>query len=573
MRVSVLSIHMTFAALLLPGCGGGEVAGSGPEQVARPVTTFTLEEAAPTPRTRYMGVITPYRQEDVGFEVSGRLTMVRDVGVEVEGPTIDFEGQVIRKGDVIAAIDDQRYAQKVKSLELKIASSRASLAAQLIDLEGVAAARVKGAEAMTNVARDDVVAAEEKAKAAEAQVELARKDFARARELEQKGVASKRTFDQAKSQVDAAEAEFSASNAARNAARNKLASQQASLAEAQATLKFKEAEIGATRAKIAELEQELAIAQTDLEDCTLRAPYTGLITERYAARGGYMQSGAPVVQLTLIDPVKVEVTVSAEVDRQVKLNTQVQIHPPDAPTDAPWFGNVAEKNEVADPATRTFTVGAMVRNVRLGGGESAGRGVEAMPAVHRFRDEGGPLYVAQRCVLREGDRSFVLRLPNRTTWQKAAELTGPIVPEKIAVSFGEAHLTFLDIAMREVKGELKAGQLLLMDPKPAHLKGVDLRTRTWVLRPGDLLPVTLRPGAARTGLYVPLRAIRELNGQLWVYAVADGKAKKVPVAVHEAAGELRRVTGEGLAAGQQIVLKGAHYVADGEPVSVTTGVK
>ena len=53
--------------------------------------------------------------------------------------------------------------------------------------------------------------------------------------------------------------------------------------------------------------------------------------------------------------------------------------------------------------------------------------------------------------------------------------------------------------------------------------------------------------------------------------VVDGRAKRTPVEVHESYRELRRVSGEGLGEGAQVVLGGAHFLADGERVSVSGG--
>lgn len=38
--------------------------------------------------------------------------------------------------------------------------------------------------------------------------------------------------------------------------------------------------------------------------------------------------------------------------------------------------------------------------------------------------------------------------------------------------------------------------------------------------------------------------------------------------VHETYRELRRIEGEGLVPGDQIIISGMHYVADGEPISI-----
>ena len=47
----------------------------------------------------------------------------------------------------------------------------------------------------------------------------------------------------------------------------------------------------------------------------------------------------------------------------------------------------------------------------------------------------------------------------------------------------------------------------------------------------------------------------------------DGRAKEVAVETHETYLDTRRVSGEGLRAGAELIVRGAHFVVDGERVS------
>ena len=67
-----------------------------PPEVVRPVTVVVLEQSAPELSGRLTGLAEPYRQDEVGFEVSGRVALVRDVGLEVEGPILDAAGGLVR---------------------------------------------------------------------------------------------------------------------------------------------------------------------------------------------------------------------------------------------------------------------------------------------------------------------------------------------------------------------------------------------------------------------------------------------------------------------------------------------
>lgn len=67
------------------------------------------------------------------------------------------------------------------------------------------------------------------------------------------------------------------------------------------------------RAEASQAEAELARADYDLRNATIRAPFTGVVTERHAQPGAYVALGARIA--TLLDPASLEI----EVDMPVRL--------------------------------------------------------------------------------------------------------------------------------------------------------------------------------------------------------------------------------------------------------------
>lgn len=79
----------------------------------------------------------------------------------------------------------------------------------------------------------------------------------------------------------------------------------------------------------------------------------------------------------------------------------------------------------------------------------------------------------------------------------------------------------------------------------------------------------LVPAAAkRQGLLVPRDAVTSKFGQSVVFVVAESKAKMVPVQVFGYEGLKAGVSGEGLEAGQQVVVDGNERLMDGQAVMV-----
>ena len=188
-----------------------------------------------------------------------------------------------------------------------------------------------------------------------------------------------------------------------------------------------------------------------------------------------------------------------------------------------------------------------------------------------IRAKGGPLFVQTDCVYREAGQTFVLRLPG-VSFHASGQPTavGKHVPEKVEVSLGEEYFTVNKWNFRSLResGGLVEGDFLAVGPTKAHEEGLAIGRPQWLLRPGDLVPVRFHLDFTPRGFYVPVDAIVKRAGNHSVFAVRDGVARKVAVAVSDTFGELRRIEGEGIGRGTQIVVRGAHYVSDGQPISI-----
>ena len=98
---------------------------------------------------------------------------------------------------------------------------------------------------------------------------------------------------------------------------------------AEATIALKRAQVEATRAQIREIEEDRNRAKEDLADCKLLAPFSGRITKLHVVQGAVVAAGTPVVMLTLMDPMKVSVVVSADEDRKIRYGDHAELYPRD----------------------------------------------------------------------------------------------------------------------------------------------------------------------------------------------------------------------------------------------------
>ncbi len=495
-------------ASLLVACGP-----SGGDSVANmdvvPVTVQELKETDYGRERRLTGSVSPYRDEQIGFEVEGLIISVLDEGLEVEGPAYDETGRLVQSGEVIATLESTRYELQVGALEAR------SLAAQ------------RGVDAT------------------QAQVRLAEQTLEREQNILKEGAGTQQAVDNAQSAFDSTAAQ-----------------------------------LAAARANVEALEADLNRAREDLADTTLLAPFSGRITTAHVSQGAVVDAGTPVVTLTLMDPVQVQVQVSADSEREIRTGDRARVFPRDplqGGEPALVYAIVYEKSAVADPRTRTFRIDLIVRNARrrIAQLDPTLKGLpivnDYLPVVRRYQGEPGPLFVPSDSVLREGGKTYVLRLRGvslGTTSERSA--TGRHEPEPVEVSLTADYMTVIRWNFRGVREGtgLEEGDVLIVRPEPSYRDGVAVGRPQWLFRPGDLVPVEFDFAGPPTGFYVPFRAILSVGGRPAVFLVDGDRARLVDVSTHETYEELQRIAGDGVVDGARVIVAGAHYVSDGQPVAV-----
>ena len=120
---SYRSWGLLFVLVLLHGCERKIEPAAMP---ARPVTVIELQHQDFARDRMLTGVVDLYREQDIGFEISGRVTTVLDEGLEVRGPAFNEQGDLIRRGDPIAAMESARYGSQVGALQARLDAADAA---------------------------------------------------------------------------------------------------------------------------------------------------------------------------------------------------------------------------------------------------------------------------------------------------------------------------------------------------------------------------------------------------------------------------------------------------------------
>ena len=253
---------------------------------------YLKQEKKAAPFTLYGNV--DIREVDLGFRVSGKLLHMRFE-----------EGDAVKKGDILAVLDDEPYRN-----ELAVAAARVARAkAQLQKFESgsrpqeirVARAKVEEAKAVYNNAL---------------------REYNRQKALRSTNATSQKALDMARASHDEAQARL-------HSARESLALIQEG---------FRSEDILINRQNLEEAKAQYTVAQTVLDDATLVAPNDGILITRISEPGTIVGAGAPVYTLSLRDPVYIRAYVAEPDLGKVAPGTKVEIST-DA-TDATYSGTI-----------------------------------------------------------------------------------------------------------------------------------------------------------------------------------------------------------------------------------------
>ena len=294
------------ALLLLSSCS--RTGPKSPTEADKPVSVRLLKIS---PHVRPVdiavsGSVMARETVTLGFQVAGRIS---SVAFE--------EGDPVRRGEVIAQLDDTDYRIGVDAAEAKAAQARAALE------KAQAGARIQ------ELARARIA------------YEQREDEYRRMKQLYDKQSLAPYDFKKVEAAYLAAKEQY---EMAREGAR------QEDKAMAQAAL--------------AEAEAGVAIARKHLDDTRLRATVSGLVAVKHTEAGQMTGTGTPVLTLMATDPVDITVGVPESDITSVSEGQQAVITAPALPGQT-FEGRVRIAGIAAEPASRTFTVKIRVPNPKL----------------------------------------------------------------------------------------------------------------------------------------------------------------------------------------------------------------
>jgi len=292
------------SATLAVACdrAGADAPASPADAVVINVTTAAVVEEPIQRFIRVSGTLTAQEDAEVAAEVAGRV-----MATPVE------RGSRVSANDILVRL----AAAEGEAQAIEAQANAAQIEARL----GIANGAPFAVESVPEVA------------SARASVQLARSEFERARTLHAQQLLSQAEFDQRSAQTESAERQY-------DMARNTAAQQYQSLLAARA---------------------RVMLAQKALSDTAVRAPFAGVVGERFVSAGDYVTRGTKVATVMRVDPLRVELTVPAQFVSVVAAGRAVRFEV-DAYPGETFVGQVRFVSPSVAAATRALTLEAIVPN-------------------------------------------------------------------------------------------------------------------------------------------------------------------------------------------------------------------
>ena len=297
-------IPVLVASAIAAGCSANANGDPSAPAAAAAVQVATAV-AESVPLTRYIavsGTLAAQESAEVAAETAGRI-----VATPVErGSRVGANADLVR----ISATEVEAQAREAEA-------NAAQIAARL-GISGGAAFDVTRVPEVAN---------------ADANRRLARTEFARAETLHKSQLISQSEYEQKSAQLESAERQY-------DVAANGAEQQYQSLMAARARMN---------------------LAQKAVADTVVRAPFPGLVGERFVSVGDYVTKGTKVASVMRVDPLRIELTVPAQYVSQVAAGRSVNFVVDSYPGEI-FTGQVRYVSPSVDTATRALTLEAVVPN-------------------------------------------------------------------------------------------------------------------------------------------------------------------------------------------------------------------
>ena len=328
----------------------------------------------------FPGKVEASKSAELAFQVPGLL-----VRLPVK------EGQKVAKGQLIAQLRQDEFESRLKSVQGQLDQARANLSALQI-----------GERQEERLRREAML------RAANAKLANAKTEFDRYARLVKSSAVSRAEYELAETAYRVAQED-----------------QKAALQSVEKGSTARQEDIDAQQAQVSTIEGRLAEAMLQLRDSTLRAPYDGVVAQRFVEENQTIVANKPVVTFQNTDEIDIVADVpEAAMAADIRSPAVVRMVAEFSTAPGTQFPvRIKEVAQVADPTTQTFQVRVAMkapRNVLVLPGMTA----TVMATYRRPGAAGGRILVPISAVYKEdtGDQVAWVIGPNQMASRRPVKM-------------------------------------------------------------------------------------------------------------------------------------------------------
>ncbi|QSV64519.1 MAG: efflux RND transporter periplasmic adaptor subunit [Dolichospermum sp. DL01] len=426
----------------------------------------------------------------VRITASGKVQPVQSVNISPKSPGLlaDLnveQGDTVKQGQIIARMDNSEIKMRILQYQANLAQAKAQLAESEAGSRpeeiAQAKARVDQAQAQLAIIRDgnrlqEIQQAQAQVDSAKASVALTQSRVKRYQDLAKDGAISQDSLEQyvsenskAKANLEEAQRRLSLLKVGN---RNQDIQKQAAIVnqEKEGLRKLENGnrpqEIARLKAAVASAEAQLKQQQVQLEDTIIRAPFSGIVTQRYATVGGYVSpaisasSNASATSTSIVALAKgLEVLANVpEVDiSQIKQQQKVEITI-DAYPEEVFQGQVRliAPEAVVDQNVTSFQVRVAIKT----GAEKLRSGMNVSEVTFLGNNIKDALLIPQELIVTRKGKTGVWLLGEKNKPQFRLVTIGANIDNQIQVLDGlkAGDRVFIDLPKTKEKEKIEQGK-------------------------------------------------------------------------------------------------------------------
>jgi len=246
---------------------------------------------------------------------------------------------VVKKNDLLVILDSEPYQNKVNSLNASLEAAKAKIEAAKTKIEAANTKIITIESSFNNISANIKLVKSEInsynfiARSYSSELELANKNLARMKKLFDKSSISRAKLDEAIAKVNTTSHKLDSANSKTNSIKNKLevlATEKAKIIsiknELMVEVKKSKAELKISEADYKKSQSELNMAKVDLKSTKIYAPIDGVVANRIAEPGLYVEDGWPLMALVPVHDIWVIANYKETQVENIKVGQKAKLH-------------------------------------------------------------------------------------------------------------------------------------------------------------------------------------------------------------------------------------------------------